>query len=75
MHGKLFGVVPYDLRPPTPERLRRRLWDPERDEIIGPTVFGVGWSVNLAALKRRYPVVFWLLMGAVVVWAVRKVTR
>jgi hypothetical protein len=75
MQGKLFGLVPYDLRLPTPERLRQKVWDPESDEIISPAVFGVGWTLNLAALKRRYPIAFWLLMGAVVAWAVRKMTR
>jgi hypothetical protein len=52
-HGTLLGVVPYDLRPPTPGRLRAALWDPSNPEVLGPTAFGVGWTVNIAALAGR----------------------
>jgi hypothetical protein len=47
-HGTLAGVVPYDFRPPTLERLRRSVWDPESDRLVVPQAFGVGWTVNLA---------------------------
>ncbi|MCP2266534.1 DUF5808 domain-containing protein [Promicromonospora thailandica] len=46
-HGKVASVVPYEFRPPTLERVRERLWDPEAAHVVGPRVFGVGWSVNL----------------------------
>ncbi|GAA4708281.1 hypothetical protein APR04_004521 [Promicromonospora umidemergens] len=46
-HGKIASVVPYELRVPTLERARERLWDPEAEHVVGPRVFGVGWSVNL----------------------------
>jgi hypothetical protein len=49
-HGDLFGVVPYDLRPPTPTRIRESLWQPESDRLILPRSFGVGWSVNFARI-------------------------
>jgi hypothetical protein len=49
-HGRLLGVVPYDLRPPTLERLRATLWNPTDPHTLVPTAFGVGWSVNLAGL-------------------------
>lgn len=48
--GMLFGLVPYDLRPPTVSRLAETLWNPEQRAIIVPTAFGVGWTVNAAAL-------------------------
>jgi hypothetical protein len=48
-HGRVAGV-PYDLRPPTIERLRSALWDPQNPTVLVPHVFGVGWTVNLAAL-------------------------
>ncbi len=51
-HGMLAGVVPYDLRPPTPDRVRRRMWDPDNDALFVPQVFGVGWTVNLGRLAR-----------------------
>ena len=50
-HGQLFGVVPYDLRPPTLGRLRATLWDPANPHLLVPTLFGVGWSVNLGGLR------------------------
>lgn len=45
-HGKVASVVPYEFRPPTLERARERLWDPDADHVLGPRVFGVGWTVN-----------------------------
>lgn len=55
-HGELGGVIPYDLRPPTLARAKERLWQPDSPRLIGPRVFGVGWSVNvgrLVALARQ----------------------
>lgn len=52
-HGRLLDVVPYDFRIPTPARLMAAWWDPKSDRVIGEPVFGVGWSVNLAALIGR----------------------
>ena len=49
-HGLLTGLVPYDLRIPTRARVRATLWNPDDSHILVPTAFGVGWSVNLAAL-------------------------
>ena len=49
-HGKLAGVVPYDLRPPTLERVRSRLWNPDDPHVLVPHVFGVGWTINAAAI-------------------------
>ena len=51
-HGTLFGRVPYDLRPPTIERLVSALWRPSDPRLLVPTAFGVGWTVNLAALGQ-----------------------
>lgn len=46
-HGKIGSVVPYELRVPTLERARERLWNPDAEHVVGPRVFGVGWSLNL----------------------------
>ena len=46
-HGKVASVVPYDFRIPTVARVRERLWNPESDHVVGPRVFGVGWTVNV----------------------------
>ncbi|HEY8452419.1 MAG: DUF5808 domain-containing protein [Micromonosporaceae bacterium] len=48
-HGSVAGV-PYDLRPPTVEKIRRAFWNPDDPRLFTPHVFGVGWSVNLARL-------------------------
>lgn len=45
-NGKVASVVPYDFRMPTIERIRERMWDPESEHVVGPRVFGVGWTVN-----------------------------
>jgi hypothetical protein len=46
------GVVPYDFRLPTPQRLRERWWNPDDERILVPQVFGVGWSINFGRLVR-----------------------
>ncbi|MCX7622931.1 MAG: DUF5808 domain-containing protein [Thermomicrobium sp.] len=47
------GPVPYDFRPPTLARLRERLWNPDDPALCTPTVWGIGWSVNLATVAAR----------------------
>ncbi len=51
-HGALFGVVPYDFRLPTLDRLRAKAWNPDSDRLLNPAVFGVGWTLNLGRLVR-----------------------
>ncbi len=46
------GFVPYDFRPPTVERLKERLWNPDDPRIFTPHVWGVGWAVNVYQLWR-----------------------
>lgn len=46
-HGTVAGLVPYDFRMPTLERMRERLWSPQSRRLLMPTVFGVGWTLNL----------------------------
>jgi hypothetical protein len=54
-HGSV-GLVPYDFRRPTLERLRARWWAPDQP-LIQPQPFGVGWTLNLgkivASLRSR----------------------
>lgn len=52
-HGRVAGVVPYDFRPPTWERLKANLWNPDDSRIVTDKTFGVGWDVNLAAVARK----------------------
>jgi hypothetical protein len=46
-HGKLLDTVPYDLRPPSWERIRSAYWNPASDRLFSDRVFGVGWAINL----------------------------
>lgn len=56
-HGVVAGFVPYEFRVPTLERFRDRMWNPEGEHLIGPRVFGVGWTVNfgkvVALVKQK----------------------
>src|SRR5262245_48938526 len=49
-NGKVASVVPYDFRMPTIARAKERMWNPESPTIVGPRVFGVGWTVNVGRL-------------------------
>ena len=51
-HGMLFGRIPYDWRRPTAKRVRCAFWQPRSRRLMLPTAFGVGWTVNLAAVLR-----------------------
>ncbi|MCS6802461.1 MAG: DUF5808 domain-containing protein [Chloroflexota bacterium] len=51
-HGTVFGVVPYDFRPPSFEQVRRAFWNPSDPRILTPRAVGVGWSVNIPALVK-----------------------
>jgi hypothetical protein len=52
-NGKVAGVVPYDFRLPTLDRLREAYWAPESDRVFSEHVFGVGWAVNIPVAARR----------------------
>lgn len=52
-HGKVAGIIPYDFRIPTPERLKAAYWDPASDRVFSEHVFGVGWAVNVPVLVRK----------------------
>ena len=51
-NGELAGVVPYDLRIPTIEKLRTTYWDTRNETIVRRKAFGVGWTVNFAAIAK-----------------------
>lgn len=52
-NGKVAGVVPYDFRVPTLDRLREAYWAPESDQVVSEKVFGVGWAVNIPVAARK----------------------
>ena len=63
-HGKVGGVVPYDFRPPTWQRIRDAYWNPNSDHLFSDRVFGVGWAVNLYRAKTLMEDAYGQLMGA-----------
>jgi hypothetical protein len=48
-NGMLLGVVPYDFRRPTLARITSTFWNPDNRNILGPALYGVGWTVNFHA--------------------------
>lgn len=50
--GELAGV-PLDLRGPSTDLLRARLFGPADPRLFTPHLFGLGWSVNLGAVAVR----------------------
>jgi hypothetical protein len=44
-----FGI-PYDLRPPTVERLRETFWNKDTARVLVPQFFGLGWTINFYPL-------------------------
>ena len=48
-HGRLWGRIPYDLRPPSVARIAHTLWDPDNPRVLVPTAFGVGWTLNVGS--------------------------
>ncbi len=47
------GPIPYDLRPPTPSRLRAAYWNRDDPRLFPPRPAGVGWAINIARLVPR----------------------
>jgi hypothetical protein len=51
-HGRLAGLMPYDFRPPTLERLREAYWNPAEPRIFTDRVLGIGWAINFYSLLQ-----------------------
>jgi len=51
-HGALGGLVPYDFRMPTVERIKGVFWNPDGAVVVN-RVFGVGWTINLGAIVAK----------------------
>jgi Family of unknown function (DUF5808) len=61
--GKVGGVVPYDFRPPTWDRLMEAYWNPSDPRLFTDRVFGVGWAINLFRAKEYMKATYESLMG------------
>lgn len=64
-HGRVGGIVPYDFRMPTWDRLRNAYWNPADDRVFTERVLGVGWAVNLYRVKILLTDFLKLLSGGV----------
>jgi steroid delta-isomerase-like uncharacterized protein len=53
-HGRLFGLVPYDFRPPTLERVKAAIWNPRDSRIFTEHALGVGWGLNLYQVREQF---------------------
>jgi hypothetical protein len=49
-HGQVGGLLPYDFRPPTLERLQEAYWNPDEPRVFTDRVLGVGWAINFYSL-------------------------
>jgi hypothetical protein len=74
-HGRVLGVVPYDFRPPTWERIRVAYWNPASDSLFSDRVFGVGWAINLHRAKALLEAAFERLMGTPPPLSIRMTAR
>src|ERR1700694_5346597 len=61
--GRVFGLVPYDFRPPTWQLIRDAYWNPNSDHLLSDRAFGVGWAINLHRAKTLMDEAFGRLMG------------
>ena len=73
--GRVFGLVPYDFRPPTWQRIRDAYWNPSSDSLFSDRVFGVGWAVNLYRAKTLLESAFDRLMGSREALSIRMTVR
>ena len=73
--GRVLGVVPYDFRPPTWQRIRDAYWNPRSDRLFSDRVFGVGWAINLYRAKGLMEQVFGRLMGSHEALTIRMTVR
>jgi hypothetical protein len=73
--GKVVGLVPYDFRPPTWQRIRDAYWNPESDHLFSDRVFGVGWAINLYRAKTLMEEGYARLMGKEPPVAIRMTVR
>jgi hypothetical protein len=51
-HGRALGIIPYDFRFPTMDRLANALWNPDDPRLFTETPLGVGWALNLYRLRQ-----------------------
>jgi hypothetical protein len=73
--GRVGGVVPYDFRPPTWQRIQAAYWNPNSDRLFSDRVFGVGWAINLHRAKDLMAAAYGRLMGSHEALTIRMTVR
>ena len=73
--GRVFGVVPYDFRPPTWQRIRDAYWNPNSEHLFSDRVFGVGWALNLHRAMTLMEAAYTRLMGSSPALSIRMTVR
>ena len=74
-HGRVLGVVPYDFRVPSWDKIRDAYWNPSSDSLFSDRVFGVGWAINLYRAKALLETGFERLMGPPPSLSIRMASR
>ena len=74
-HGRVLGIVPYDFRVPSLDKIRDAYWNPASDRLFSDRVFGVGWAINLHQAKTLLAAVFERLMGTPPPLSIRMTSR
>ena len=74
-HGRVLGIVPYDFRVPSWDKIRDAYWNPSSDSLLSDRVFGVGWAINLYQAKVMLAAAFERLMGTPPPLAIRMSSR
>jgi hypothetical protein len=74
-HGRVLGVVPYDFRAPSWDKIREAYWNPASDRLFSDRVFGVGWAINLYKAKTLLAAGFERLMGTPPPLSIRMTSR
>src|SRR5439155_21502799 len=62
-NGLVFGLVPYDFRPPTWERIRAAYWNPDEPRLFTSRVLGVGWGVKFYGARALLEEGFRTILG------------
>src|SRR4030088_2454228 len=73
--GRVLGVVPYDFRPPTWQRIRDAYWNPDSERLFRDRVSGRGWAVNLYRARTLMEAAFGRLMGSRPALSIRMTVR
>jgi hypothetical protein len=74
-HGRVLGIVPYDFRVPSWDKIRDAYWNPSSDSLLSDRVFGVGWAINLYRAKELLAAGFERLMGPPPALSIRMTSR